>query len=141
MRWCSRNHDSEGCDSRFIDSKMGQMPKDLIYQQPPEMSREELEAEFATDDPERILHALIAAFYTEPPQWVEEWCFKFATHPGESARRGAAIVLGNIAVVHGTCDFTRAVTTLEQLRQDPALKMHAEDSLEYVMHSGRNRIH
>ena len=50
---------------------MDQMPKDLIYQQPPEMSRKQLEAEFATDDPERILHALIAAFYTEPPQWVE----------------------------------------------------------------------
>ena len=29
------------------------------------MSREELEVEFASDDPERILHALIAAFYTE----------------------------------------------------------------------------
>lgn len=88
----------------------------LIYEQPPEMSREELEAEFASDDPERILNALIAAFYTEPPDLIEKWCYRFAGHPGEAARRGAAIVLGNTAAVHGLRDFARAVSVLEELR-------------------------
>lgn len=116
------------------------MPDKLIYRQPPEMSRDELEAEFASDDPERILNALIAAFYTEPPEDVERWCYRFAVHPGEPARRGAAIVLGNTAAVHGLRDFVRAVTVLEALRQEPALKMHAEDSLDDVLHWGRNRM-
>jgi hypothetical protein len=122
-----------------VDSKMAYLPTDLIYEQPPEMSREELEAEFASNDPERILHALVAASDTEPPEWVQEWCFKFATHSGEAARRGAAMVLGSIALVYGPINFVRAVETLEELRKDPALKMHAEDSLEYVLHAGRNR--
>ena len=103
------------------------------------MSRAELEAEFASDDAERILYALIAASYTEPPEWVQDKCFKFATHPAEPARRGVAIVLGSIAFVHGPINFVRAVATLEGLRQDPALKMHAEDSLELVLHAGRKR--
>jgi hypothetical protein len=115
------------------------LEKKLIYEQPPRMSREELEAEFASNDPERILHALIAASYTEPPEWVQEKCFKFATHPGEPARRGAAIVIGSIAFVHGPINFARAVATLEELRQDADVKMHAEDSLELVLHAGRHR--
>jgi hypothetical protein len=103
------------------------------------MSREELEAEFASNDPERILHALIAASYIEPPEWVQEKCFKFATHPGEATRRGAAIVLGSIAFVHGPINFARSVATLEELRRDAAVRMHAEDSLELVLHAGRNQ--
>jgi hypothetical protein len=97
------------------------------------MSREELEAEFVSNDPERILHALIAASYTETPEWVQEKCFKFATHPGEAARRGAAIVLGSVAFVHGPINFVRSVATLEELRRDAAVKMHAEDSLDLVL--------
>lgn len=103
------------------------------------MSREELEAEFASNDPERILRALIAASYTEPPEWVQEKCFEFATHSGEPARRGAAIVLGSIALVHGPINFVRVVATLEELRREAALKMHADDSLELVQHAGCNR--
>lgn len=118
---------------------MALLRNNLIYEQPPEMSREELEAEFASNDPERILRALIAASYTEPPEWVQEKCFKFATHSGEPARRGAAIVLGSIALVHGPINFVRVVATLEELRREAALKMHADDSLELVLHAGRNR--
>ena len=103
------------------------------------MSREELEAEFASNDPERILLALISASYTEPPEWVQELCFKFATHPGEPARRGAAIVLGSIALVHGPINFGRAVAALEELRREAALKVHADDSLKLVLHAGRGR--
>ena len=103
------------------------------------MSREELEVEFASNEPERILYALIAASYTEPPEWVQDKCFKFATQSAEPARRGAAIVLGSIAFVHGPINFVRAISTLEGLRQDPAVKMHAEDSLELVLHAGRNK--
>jgi hypothetical protein len=103
------------------------------------MSREELEHEFASNDPERILRALIAASYTEPPEWVQEQCFKFATHPAEAARRGAAIVLSSIAFMHGPINLGRSVATLEELRLDAAVKMHAEDSLELVLHAGRNQ--
>jgi hypothetical protein len=49
------------------------------------------------------------------------------------------MVLGSIALVYGPINFVRAVETLEELRKDPALKMDAEDSLEYVLHAGRNR--
>ncbi len=126
--------------SQHLTVEWAEMAEKLIYEQPPEMSREELEAEFASDDPERISNALIAAFYTEPPDVVEGWCYRFAVHPGEAARRGAAMVLGNTAAVHGLRDFARAVSVLQELRQDPALKMHAEDSLDDVLHSGREKM-
>ena len=38
------------------------MAEKLTYEQPLEMSREEPEAESASNDPERISHALLAAF-------------------------------------------------------------------------------
>jgi len=116
------------------------MAERLVYEQPHQLSRAELEAEFASDDPERILNALIAALYTEPAGDLENWCYKFAAHPSEAARRGAAIVLGNTASVYGLRDLARAVSVLETLRQEPTLKMHAEDSLEYVLHSGRKQV-
>ena len=116
------------------------MAEELIYKQPQKMSREELEAEFASDDAERILDALISAFYTEPHEDVEQWCYRFANHRDEPARRGAAIVLGNIALACGLRDFERAISVLETLRQEPVLRMHAEDSLGYVLHAGRGRV-
>jgi len=116
------------------------LAKRLIYEQPPELSREELEAEFASNNSERIFNALLSAFYTEPPDLLEGWCYKFAEHPGEAARRGAAVVLGSTAKVHGLRDFTRAVSVPAKLRQDPALKTYVDDSLEIVLHSGRKQI-
>jgi hypothetical protein len=87
------------------------MTEKLTYQQPPEMSRAELEAEFASDDAERISIALIAAFYTEGPEEVEQWCYRFAKHSGEAARRSAAIVLGKTVMVHGLRDYTGSFNT------------------------------
>lgn len=67
------------------------MSNPLRYEQPPKMSRCEIESELASDDADRIFRALLAASYTEPAAWVEEQCFKFAAHPMEMARRTAAL--------------------------------------------------
>jgi hypothetical protein len=67
----------------------------------------------ATDDTERILRALIAAFYTQPPDWVETRCFTFATHSGVAAPNGVALGLGNISSCYGLNDLNRAETVLE----------------------------
>ena len=105
------------------------------------MSRAELEAEFASDQPERILNALIAAFYTEPADWVETRCYACASHSSAVARRGAAIVLGNIGCSSGLKDLSRAVMVLETLREDEdaQVKMQAEDSLNWVLDLSRKR--
>src|SRR5664280_1608288 len=117
------------------------MAKELVYQQPPRMSRSELEAEFATDDPDRILNALVAAFYTEPPDWVETHCYMFARHSGVAARNGVAIVLGSIGTCHRLSDLSRAVAVLEALRHDPnpMVKMNAQDSMDWVLERARKR--
>jgi hypothetical protein len=111
------------------------MANDPVYKQPPKMSRGELEVEFATDDPERILNALLAAFYTEQPDWVETRCYMFASHPGMAARNGAAIVLGNIGCCYSLSDFNRAAAVLELLRcdPDPTVRMNAQDSLNWIL--------
>jgi hypothetical protein len=113
------------------------LQKNLICEQPSRISREELEAEFGSDDPERILYALIAASYTEPPDRVQEKCFKFATHPGEPARRGAAIVLGSIAFAHGPINFVRAVATPEELRRDAVARFRENYQKYNIRHSCR----
>lgn len=117
------------------------MPNDngLVYERPPVLSREQLEAEFASGDSDRISQALVAAFYTEPPHVVEEWCVRFASHAGTSARRAAATVLGNTAALHGLADFPRAVKVLETLRSDPTICAYAEDALDDVANAKRLR--
>ena len=77
------------------------------YVPPPKLTRAEVEREFASGDPESIIHALYGAFFTvfpdreigrrrgapdqkrEPANWVQDWCFKFVTHtdPGVRAKR------------------------------------------------------
>lgn len=111
------------------------MAKEPVYEQPPRMSRSELEVEFATDDPERILSALHAAFYTEPPDWVEARCYMFANHSGVAARNGVAIVLFHINSCHGLSDLNRSVSVLEVLCRDPnpMVRMNAQDSLGWIL--------
>lgn len=117
------------------------MSNPLRYEQPPKLSRCEIEMELASGDPDRIFRALLAASYTEPAAWVEEQCFKFAAHPKEMARRAAAIVLGNIAFVHGPSDLTRVLHTLHELQNEPALSTVAEESLMFVRHAARHETH
>ena len=112
-------------------------PEHLIYEQPKLMSRSELEQELASDDGERILSALISAFYSEDPNWVQKSCLHLATHKDGQARRAAAIVLGNVSGVHAKeLNLMASLETLYKLRTDheEAVKTAAEDSIETVLH-------
>lgn len=111
------------------------------YEQLPKLSRREIDSDLASRDPDRIFRALLAASYTEPASWVEEQCFRFATHPSQTVRRAAALVLGNIAFVHGPSDLTRVLQTLQDLQNEPALRAVAEESLMFVTHAARHRTH
>ena len=112
-------------------------PNRLIYEQPRLLSRSELEQELASQDGERILHALISAFYSEDPDWVQKSCLRFIEHADSSARRASAIVLGNISHVHARdIDLMVSLEALQKLRSDhdENVRAAAEDAIESVLH-------
>ena len=110
----------------------------MRYQQPPRMSRPEIERELASGDGERILTALLSAFYSEDCAWVERRCLQFLQSSSASARRGAALVLGHLAGAYGDeIDLVGASEVLTTLSADAdeSVRVAASDSLVDVLHS------
>lgn len=109
----------------------------MSYEQPPPMTRAELEREFASGDGERIKLALISAFCSEDANWLQEWCLRFVDHPSNSARYGAAIVLGNVSSVHALeIDLLKSFHALEKLKADAdeQVRIAADDRVHDVLH-------
>jgi hypothetical protein len=111
---------------------------DVKYEQPPPMSRPELEESFRSGSGERVRDALISAFYTEEGSWVQDWCLKLVTHSESVARSGVAKVLGNIAVVRrDQVDLMRCLDAVKKLTKDSdeRVRIVARDALEDVFHA------
>jgi hypothetical protein len=109
----------------------------MQYEHPKLLSRAELEIEFANSDGDRILHALISAFYYEEPKWVQQSCLRFVEDENPTARRGAAIVLGNVSHVYAAdLDLVVSLDALQKLKADKGegVSAAAEDSLMIVLH-------
>jgi len=112
----------------------------MKYEQPPEMSREELEAAFQSGNGERIRGALISASYSEEGNWLAGWCMQFVDHPEWEARQGAAMVLGYVAIAHRrTVELSRCLGAVERLTADPQeeVKVAAKDAVDDLVHAMR----
>jgi hypothetical protein len=106
------------------------------------MTLSELEREFGSGDGERIQEALLSAFYSRNCVWVESRCLHFLGSASAAARRGAAMVLGNLARVYGQrIDLANAHDALLRLSKDAdkGVRAAVSDSLDTVMH--RLRLH
>jgi hypothetical protein len=91
----------------------------MKYEQPPSISRQEMEAAFCGGDGQAVRDALISAFYSEPGRWLARWSVKVADHEDWQARYRAAIVLGNLAVVkRSELDLMKCLATVEKLAAD-----------------------
>ena len=104
------------------------------------MSRQELEQAFGSGSGERVRDALISAFHTEDPSWVVQWCLRFVGHPEWPIRREAAIVLGNVAVVHHKqIDLSKCLGAVERLVVDQSEEVRsvAKEAMDDVLHAIR----
>jgi|SRR5271165_714121 len=102
------------------------------------MTRAELEETLRGLDGEKIRDALISASYSEKGEWVQSWCLRLSNHSDPTARYGAAVVLGNNAVVHfGELDLLKSLEAAEKLSADPEerVRIAAKDSLGDVLHA------
>jgi hypothetical protein len=114
----------------------------MKYKLPPQLTLAELEREFASGDGRRIQAALWSALRWKNCVWVESRCLFFLGASSASARRGAALVLGDLARVHG--ERIDLINTREALRRlakdaDKGVRAAVKDSLDTVMH--RLRLH
>jgi hypothetical protein len=92
----------------------------MRYEQPPDFSDSELEAELASGNPERIAKALLSAFYSQEPGWIEARCLEYATAESAVVRRMVAIVLGNVSNIAAEyVRLNRIVDALSILAGDP----------------------
>jgi hypothetical protein len=108
------------------------------YEQPPQMTRGELEEALRSGNGERVRDALISAFYSEKGEWIQSWCLKLSNHPDPTARYGVAVVLGNNAVVHrGEIDLLKSLEAVQKLGADSEERVRAaaKDSLGDVLHA------
>ena len=118
-------------------AKQSDKPHTLKYEQPLLMSHSELEQELASGNGERIANALLSAFYSENPEWVQKSCLRFAAHPDNQVRRNVAVVLGNVSHVYASeIDLNVSLETLQKLNtdNDASVRVASEDAIEGVLH-------
>ena len=89
------------------------------YEPIPELTRTEVEAAIARDDPDELLRAVLAAaLQAEDGAWAEDVCARLAAHPHPDVRGNAVLGLGHLARVHGRLDRERAMPLLEAALAD-----------------------
>ena len=103
----------------------------LTYEQPHPISREEAEAAFASDDPERIARVLVnVAFHDADWRWVQERCLGFVRDDVAAVRQIAVTCLGHLARIHRQLDLERVLPALDELSRDPAVQI--DDALDDI---------
>jgi hypothetical protein len=116
---------------------------DVRYEDPPALSRQQLECEFDSDSGLRIADALVSAALHEADwPWVQDQCIRFAEHSDADVQRVAITCLGHIARLHHTLDLDRVLPLLAVKSKDSALQGTVEDTLSDIrmfVH-GRERI-
>lgn len=81
---------------------------------------------------------LLSVFHTEAGRGVQDRCLKLVDHPDPVARRGVALILGNIAAVHrNELDRMKCQPALEKLTCDTEEEVRTAglDSGDYVLHA------
>jgi hypothetical protein len=114
----------------------------MKYKEPPQLTLAELEREFASGNGKRIQGALWSALRWKNCVWVESRCLFFLGVSSASARRGAALVLGDLARDHGErIDLINTREALQRLAKDAdkGVRAAVKHSLDTVMH--RLRLH
>ena len=112
----------------------------MKYEQPPAMSRQELETAFQSGNGMRIREALISASYTEEGNWLASWCFRLVDHPAWEARHGAVMILGHLAIAqHRALELSKCLEVAERLKADPQeeVKASAGDAVDDVVQAMR----
>jgi hypothetical protein len=106
---------------------------DVRYEDPPALSRQQLESEFDSNCPGRIADALISAALYDPDwRWVQDWCVRFAEHADTEVRRVAITSIGHLARLHDTLDLSRVLPLLEAKSNDSAIQGTVEDTLSDI---------
>ena|SRR5580704_11378473 len=112
----------------------------MKYEQPPPMSRRELEEAFRSGNGKRVRDALISAAYTEEGSWVANWCLSFVHHSDAMARSAAALVIGRVAISsRQTVDLPKCLDAVRSLTADSVeeVRTNAKDALDDVVHAIR----
>jgi len=103
----------------------------LIFDNPPPLSRAEAEAAFTADRSNIVCRALVQVALHDPDwRWVQEVCVRFANDTDSGVRGVAATCMGHLARLHQRIDVDAVLPVLETLLQDPDTRGKVEDALD-----------
>jgi hypothetical protein len=101
---------------------------------PERSSRDALEQQFGSGDPDRIYHAFLGAAYFEDAAWVQTRCFGALSSPLTLICCGALEALQILVAVRGEFDRVPVITAVTPLltSSDPAVVRAARDVLDDI---------
>ena len=117
------------------------MVRVLRYESLGPIRRNVAERWLASDDPHRVMYALLRLSLNGPDfALAEKAAIENATHPDEWVRRNAATALLHVARLHGSIDLSAVMTTLLTMSDDPEVfdwSDSAIDEIEIYMETDR----
>jgi hypothetical protein len=105
----------------------------LIFDNPPPLSRVEAEAAFAAGQSNIVCRVLVEVALHDPDwRWIQEVCVRFANDTDSGVRGVAATCIGHLARLHQRIDVDAVLPVLGRLLQDPDVSGKAEDALDDI---------
>ena len=99
--------------------------------------RDDLEADFASEDPSLICDALFSAAQHDPDWlWAQGQCLKMLKHCSPLVRSCALIALGELATFQGHLELETVLPEIDRLLTDPELGPFAADAMGDIRASG-----
>ncbi|MBA2368775.1 MAG: hypothetical protein H0V82_07100 [Candidatus Protochlamydia sp.] len=104
-----------------------------VYEEPRQLSREELVQKFLSEKNNEICGALLSmSFYDDDWKWCQEQCLYFLEHSDPNVRGVAANCLGHIARIHQSLDRKRVEDALSEHLKDKEISGIIEDALDDI---------
>jgi hypothetical protein len=121
---------------RWADSEL------MKYEAIDPISREDMVAALARDNPTELLRAVLAvAVHSEDCEWASSICLRLASHHHFNVRGNAILGFGHLARRFGRLDPAAQDVIEAGLRDaDPYVRGHADDAADDVRHFLRWKI-
>jgi len=109
-------------------------------------SKEEVEAALERNDPDELLHAVLAAaLYSDDSHWSEEICLRLSGHEHFNVRGNAILGFGHIARIHGRLNENKVKPVIEAGLNDKSDYVRgqanaAADDVEFFLKWGVDRV-
>ena len=105
----------------------------MRYEDVAPVTKDQALVAFASQDANRIVHALLGTAYHESDwEWVQDWCLRFLESTEPAVRNTAITCLGHLARIHKKINKAKVMGALRSHLKDAGCEGRIEDAIDDI---------